>query len=145
MDTVSVIGQSSFDPEICHIAESVGELMAKKGYAVITGGLSGVMEYALKGAKKHNGLTIGIIPTYNKKDANPFCDIVIPTGLNHARNILVVSSGDIVISVGGEYGTASEIAIALKLGKKVFSYKSPLVHENNFLNKSDFLYEISRL
>ncbi|BAI79767.1 conserved hypothetical protein [Deferribacter desulfuricans SSM1] len=145
MKTVSIIGQSIYNEEICQIAETTGEIMAQKGYAVTTGGLSGVMEYALKGAKNYNGITIGIIPSYNKNDANKYCDIIIPTGLNHARNILVVSSGDIVISIGGEFGTVSEIAIALKMNKPLYSYKSPFDHKNNFLDKYQFLQTIRAL
>ena len=82
------------------------------------------MEYAAKGAKSAKGLTIGILPTYHASDANDYIDIPVVTGLGHARNIIVVGSADGVIAVGGEYGTLSEIAFALKLGKPVIGLKS---------------------
>ncbi|KAA0258522.1 TIGR00725 family protein [Deferribacter autotrophicus] len=145
MKSVSVIGTAKFDSHLCFVAETVGSILAKKGFAIISGGLGGIMEYAFKGAKKENGLTIGIIPSYNKSEANKYCDIVIPSGMGHARNILVVSSGDIVVSVGGEYGTTSEIAIALKLNKHVISYKSPINHENNFMDVDTFINKIKGL
>ncbi|MGA1847394.1 TIGR00725 family protein [Deferribacter abyssi] len=145
MKSVSVIGTAKCDYRFCPIAETVGSLIAKKGYVTISGGLGGIMKYCFKGAKNKDGLTVGIIPSYNKNDANKYCDIVIPSGLGHARNILVVSSGDIVISIGGGYGTISEIAIALKLSKPVISYESPIHHENNFLDIDPFLIKINEV
>jgi len=77
------------------------------------------MEAACRGAKNAGGITIGIIPTDRKQDANPYVDIVIPTGLGHARNVLVVHAADALVAVAGETGTLSEIAIALKTGKPI--------------------------
>ena len=77
------------------------------------------MEAAAKGAKKAGGLTIGILPGFDKQDANPHIDIPIITGLSHARNVIVVRSSDIVVAITGEYGTLSEIALALKMEKVV--------------------------
>ena len=77
------------------------------------------MEAAARGAKEKGGLTIGILPDYNKASANPFIDVVVPTGLGHARNILVVASGDLIVALPGSHGTRSEISIGLKLCKPV--------------------------
>lgn len=109
---ISIIGGSDSNQEILKLAESVGEEIARRGLALVCGGLGGVMEAACRGAKKHGGVTIGILPTEDKKTANQFVDIAIPTGLGYARNFLVAKSGDAVIAIDGSAGTLSEMAIA---------------------------------
>ncbi len=121
---VGVIGSSLASGRPYDDAVEVGRLVAGKGAMVLTGGLGGVMEAACKGAKEAGGHTIGILPGFDTRDANKYVDIPIITGLNHARNIIVVRSSDVLIAVGGEYGTLSEIAFAMKLGKTVISLGS---------------------
>jgi uncharacterized protein (TIGR00725 family) len=121
---IGVIGGAVCSPEIYEIARDVGREIATNGFALVCGGLGGVMEAACQGAKKAGGITIGLLPTSDKKDANPYCDLVIPTGLGHARNVLVVHASDALIAVDGEAGTLSEIAIALKIGKPIVGIKS---------------------
>jgi uncharacterized protein (TIGR00725 family) len=116
---VSVIGAGSCSPDIYKTAEKVGSLIAQRGAVLVTGGLFGVMEAASKGARDAGGITVGILPGSEKNEANKYVMIPITTGLSHARNVIVVRSSDAVIAVSGEYGTLSEIAIALKLGKPV--------------------------
>jgi uncharacterized protein (TIGR00725 family) len=116
---ISVIGAGSCSEDIYRIAEEVGRLIAVKGAVLVTGGLGGVMEAASKGAEEAGGTTVGILPGFNKKEANRYVTIPITTGLSHARNVIIVRSADALIAVSGEYGTLSEIAIALKLGKPV--------------------------
>ncbi len=116
---ISVIGAGACSEEIYEIAENVGRLIARENAVLVTGGLGGVMEAASKGAKEAGGITVGILPGFSKDEANKFVGIPITTGLSHARNTIVVRSADAVIAVAGEYGTLSEIAIALKLGKPV--------------------------
>jgi len=117
---IAVIGSSEPRPEAIAVAEEVGGVIAGLGAVLICGGLGGTMEAAARGAKGKGGLTIGILPTYDKESANRFIDIVIPTGLGHARNVVVAACGDAVVALPGEHGTRSEVAIALKLGKPVF-------------------------
>ena len=121
---ISVIGGSHPDPEFAVLAREAGRAIAASGAVLICGGLGGVMEEAARGAKERNGLTIGILPDYNKESGNPFIDIVLPTGLGHARNVLVVASADLVVALPGSHGTRSEIAIALKLGKPVIGVRA---------------------
>ena len=116
---ISVIGAGSCDNKTYIMAEDVGRLVAQRGAILITGGLGGVMEAASKGANEAGGTVIGILPGFSNKDANKYVTVPLPTGLSHARNVIVVRSADAVIAVAGEYGTLSEIAIALKLGKPV--------------------------
>src|SRR3990172_1120232 len=114
---ISVIGSSEPAAEFLPLAREVGRVVAARGAVLICGGLGGMMEAASRGAKENGGGTVGILPDYNATSANPYIDIVIPTGLGHARNVLVVASGDIIVALMGSHGTRAEIAIALKLGK----------------------------
>jgi uncharacterized protein (TIGR00725 family) len=86
---------------------------------LVCGGLGGVMQAACRGAKEAGGTTVGILPGHDRGEANEFVDVAIPTGLGEARNALVVRAADALIAVGGGYGTLSEIALALKAGKRV--------------------------
>jgi uncharacterized protein (TIGR00725 family) len=97
----------------------VGRLVAERGAVLVSGGLGGAMEAACRGAKQAGGTTVGILPGSDRRDANPFVDIVVPTGLGQARNALVVLAADVLIAVGGGYGTLSEVALALRDGKPV--------------------------
>lgn len=119
---IAVIGASNASPEEVEAAETVGYLLAQNGAIVVCGGLGGVMEAACRGAKEGGGTTVGIISGTNGENA--YVDVVVRSDLGHARNTLVVSSADAVVAVGGEYGTLSEIALALKMKKSVFGVKT---------------------
>lgn len=105
-------------------AEEVGRLVAERGAHIVCGGLGGVMEAACKGAKSADGLTIGILPTLEKEAANEYVDIPVATGMSVARNVIIVRTADVLIAVGGRFGTLSEIAHALSMGKRVISLHS---------------------
>jgi len=121
---ISVIGGSAPPEWALEAAYEVGRLIAQRGAILVCGGLGGVMESACRGAKSAGGVTVGILPTSNRADANPFVDIAIPTGLGVARNLLVVRSGDAVIAVDGAWGTLSEIALAKNIGRTVIGLGS---------------------
>ncbi|WP_456467828.1 TIGR00725 family protein [Archaeoglobus sp.] len=125
---IGVIGAGQCDEETYRIAFRVGQLIAEKGHILINGGLGGVMEASARGAKSRNGLVVAILPR-RKEICNEFSDIRIATDMGHARNVIIVHSSDALISVGGGYGTVSEIAIALKEGKRVASINPPVVME----------------
>ena len=116
---VAVVGPGEASGEQLDVAAEVGRLLASRGAVVVTGGLGGVMEAASRGAAAAGGLTIGLLPGLDRAAANPSVRVAIPTGLGELRNGLVVRAADAVIAVGGEYGTLSEIALALKAGKRV--------------------------
>ena len=116
---IGVIGAGECSAKDYKIAYEVGREIANAGAVLVCGGLGGIMEGTCKGAKENKGVTVGILPGDSKKDANPYVDISIVTSLSHARNNLVVRSSDVIIAIKGGYGTLSEIAIALKIGKKV--------------------------
>mgnify|MGYP002784291147 CR=1 FL=1 len=97
------------------LAEDVGRLLVDAGFRVLTGGLGGVMEAACRGARSssryQSGDTVAVLPGHDPADANPFVDIVIPSGLDHVRNS-IVAHADAVIAIGGGAGTMSEICLA---------------------------------
>jgi uncharacterized protein (TIGR00725 family) len=113
---VAVIGSGT---EWEEAAEEIGRLLAERGCTVVTGGLGEVMAAAHRGAKSVGGTTLAILPGERREAANPWADHVVVTGIGHARNLAVAASGDAVIAVGGSYGTIAEIALALRLGRRV--------------------------
>jgi len=121
---VSVIGGRTCNKEVEKLAHDLGKKLAKVVDILVSGGLGGTMEAVCKGFKAGGGLTIGILPGYDKKDANKHVDITLPTGLGLARNVLVVKSADVVVALPGEAGTLSEIAYCLQFGIPVISLKS---------------------
>ena len=105
-------------------AEEIGQLLARGGAVVITGGLGGVMRAASRGAQAGGGTTIGILPGADPADANEFVSIPIATGLGVVRNLVVVTAADAVVAVGGRHGTLSEIGLALRMGRHVVALSS---------------------
>ena len=116
---VAVVGSGSAERDALLMAEEVGRLLATRGAIVLCGGLGGVMEAACRGAKSVGGMTVGLLPGSDRREANAWVDLAIPTGLGEARNALVVRAADVLIAIAGEFGTLSEIALALKTGKPV--------------------------
>lgn len=110
---IAVIGGSEAPASALALADQVGVALATAGAIVVCGGLGGVMAAACRGARSVGGLTVGLLPGSDPSAANPWVEIVIPTGLGEARNALVIGCAAAVIAVDGEYGTLSEIALAL--------------------------------
>jgi uncharacterized protein (TIGR00725 family) len=121
---VSVVGSGEATGKLYEKAREVGRLVAERGGTVVCGGRSGVMEAAARGATEAGGTAIGILPDEDRGRANEHLSYSIATGMGHARNLAVVCSGDVVISVGGEYGTLSEMGLALKVGRPVVALMS---------------------
>jgi uncharacterized protein (TIGR00725 family) len=119
-----VVGSGTASGELYEMAREVGRLVAERGGTVVCGGRSGVMEAAARGATERGGVAIGILPDEDRRKANEFLSFSIATGTGHARNLAVVCSGEVVIAVGGEYGTLSEIGLALKVGRPVVALTS---------------------
>src|ERR1700722_9524251 len=113
---IAVVGGSEAAAPLIATAEAVGAALASGGAIVVCGGLGGVMAAACRGAKSAGGVTVGILPGRDPAAANAWVDVVIASGLGEARNALVVGSAAVVIAVAGEYGTLSEIALALRAG-----------------------------
>jgi hypothetical protein len=121
---IAVIGGQRTEESLLHEAEEVGRLIAGKGAVLVCGGLGGVMEAASRGAKAKGGITVGILPQSDAKEANQHIDIPVATGMGTGRNVIIARTADALIAVGGEYGTLSEIAFALQMGKPVVGVKT---------------------
>jgi len=121
---IAIIGPSDCSSAEKEDAFKIGAMLAVRGSVLICGGGSGVMEAASKGAHSENGVVIGILPGNDHFAGNPYLTYAIATGLGEARNAIIARTADVLIAVGGEYGTLSEIALAMKMNKKVILLNS---------------------
>ena len=121
---IGVIGAANASAGGYRKAEQVGRLLAARGAVLICGGLGGVMEGACLGCSRQGGEAVGILPGPEANQANPFVTLALPTNLGHARNVIIAHSAQALIAIEGEYGTLSEIAVALKLGRPVVAIDS---------------------
>jgi uncharacterized protein (TIGR00725 family) len=122
---ILVIGhdEEGCTPDHEKMAYETGNEIAKSGAVLITGGLGGVMKAASHGAHDAGGLAIGIIPQNDASLANEFCDVVIPTGMGHARDFLTALSADGVIVIGGGSGTLTEVCASYVHKKPIAALK----------------------
>ncbi|UQA58611.1 TIGR00725 family protein [Polyangium aurulentum] len=121
---LAAVGYASpLAPPLDALCVDLGRRAVEAGFRVVTGGLGGVMEAVSRGARSapswREGDVVGIIPGYDRRAANPHLDIVVPTGMQIGRNILIVAMADVVVAVGGGAGTLSEIAVAWQLEKPI--------------------------
>lgn len=119
----AVIGANSPPERLLPIAEAIGAGLVNAGLRVATGGLGGVMTAVSRGARGANGWfegsVIGVLPGLVASEANPYVEIVVPTGMNYARNVVLTAMADVVIAIGGGAGTLSELALAWQHGKAI--------------------------
>ncbi|MGZ4313554.1 MAG: TIGR00725 family protein [Solirubrobacteraceae bacterium] len=119
---IAVIGASRPSSEQEQSAEDVGRGLGAAGAIVITGGRGGVMAAASRGAREAGAVVVGILPGTNRREANEWVSVALPSGMGELRNGLIVRAADAVVAVGGAYGTLSEIALALNAGVGVVGY-----------------------
>jgi uncharacterized protein (TIGR00725 family) len=122
--SIAIVGAGDASTEVCELAHLAGVAVAQRGALLVCGGRGGVMAAAARGAQSAGGLTIGILPGYDRFQANPHIEIVIATGMGEARNAIVVASADSVVALEGEGGTLSEIGLAIKLGRPVIGLRA---------------------
>jgi len=120
----AVVGAGQPSESEAEAAEEVGRRLAEAGAVVITGGGGGVMAAASRGAARAGGLVIGILPGADRAAANRWVAVALTTGLGELRNGLIVRAADVVVAVGGAYGTLSEVALALATGTPVIGLDS---------------------
>jgi uncharacterized protein (TIGR00725 family) len=118
------VGPGDASPAEAHDAELIGRGIAEAGHVVVCGGLGGVMAAACRGSAEAGGMTVGILPGNDRAAANRWVRLALPTGLGELRNGLVVRAADVVVAVGGAYGTLSEVALALKTGVPVIGLRT---------------------
>lgn len=121
---IGVIGAGTATAEGYEIACQVGRLIAEAGAVLVCGGLGGIMEAACRGACEAGGQTLGLLPGPEASEANPWVTLAVSTNLGHARNVIIAHTAQALIAVEGEFGTLSEMAIGLKLGKPVVAIGS---------------------
>lgn len=121
---IAVCGGSQVDAATAGLADAVGFGLARAGATLVCGGLGGVMEKACQGAKRAQGLTVGIVPGTEAAAANDFVDVPIASGMAQGRNAVIVHTADGVIALPGSYGTLSEVSLALNMGKPVVTVGS---------------------
>ena len=121
---IAVIGAGECDAGTAELAQEVGRRLALAGCTLVTGGLGGVMEAASRGAAEAGGLVVGLLPGSLASDANPHVSIAVATGMGDARNAVLANTAEGFVAVSGSYGTLSEIAFALKRGKRVVALGS---------------------
>jgi uncharacterized protein (TIGR00725 family) len=123
---VAVVGSGkALTPETAALAERLGAALAAAGYGIVCGGLGGVMKAVARGARTRpppRPPIVGLLPDYDVASGNEYLDVVLPTGLGHARNVLVAAAGEAVLCVGGATGALSEVAIARKIGRPVLAF-----------------------
>ncbi len=118
---IGVIGSAEPSAVGYAAAREVGRLLAAAGVVLVCGGLGGVMEAACRGAHEAGGLTVGILPGPDSREANPWVTIPVATNMGHARNVIIAHTARALIAVEGNYGTLSEMAVGLKLGRPLFT------------------------
>lgn len=117
---VGVMGGCSADEKTIENAREIGRLIAENGWTLLSGGRpTGVMQASVTGAHEAGGLTIGVLYDEDRDDGSVGLDIVLPTGMGAARNIINVLSSDVVVALRGTGGTLSEIALALRFDRPV--------------------------
>lgn len=119
MAYVGVVGPSQASADELAAAEELGRGLARRGDVVVCGGLGGVMAAVARGAAQAGGVVVGLLPGTDRAEADPHVTVAIPTGLGELRNALIVRSSDVVVSVGGSWGTTSEVALAVRTGVPV--------------------------
>jgi uncharacterized protein (TIGR00725 family) len=121
---IGVVGEGVCSARAARDAERVGAATARAGAVLFCGGLKGVMEAAARGAARAGGLVVGLLPGFSRRDANRWVTVPVVTGVDQARNVILVRSCDAIVAIGGMYGTLSEIALALKLGIPVVGLRT---------------------
>jgi uncharacterized protein (TIGR00725 family) len=133
---VGVIGPGKATAQQRALSQEVGRLLAEQGHVVVCGGLGGVMEAAALGARIARGTVVGLLPGADRADGNPHLTVALPTGLGELRNGLLVRVSDAVIAVGGNWGTLSEVALAMRTGVPVVSLAESAVPEGPLVARS---------
>lgn len=126
---LAVIGQAGrLDAPLQMLGLELGRLAVDHGFRVATGGMGGMMEAVSEGAHRasewRDGDVIGVLPSYDRATANPWVDVVVPTGMQLGRNVVLVAMADVVVAIGGGAGTLSEMALAWQLGKPIVALVS---------------------
>jgi uncharacterized protein (TIGR00725 family) len=125
---VAVVGPTEASEREVALAEELAEVLAGAGATIVTGGRGGVMAAAARGARSAGGTSIGLLPGMDRSQGDSGHTFLLPTGIGELRCGLVVRAADVVVAVGGSWGTASEVAIASRAGTPVYLLEAWPVH-----------------
>jgi hypothetical protein len=104
--------------KISNLCVETGRVLAESGYTIVCGGRDGVMELVSIGARQAQGFVVGVLPAF--EDGNRYLNLRIKTPFdNITRSLVLIESSDVVLSIGGEIGTAIEVLMAYARGKPV--------------------------
>jgi uncharacterized protein (TIGR00725 family) len=147
--SIAIVGAGDASAAVCDLAYAAGRAVANRGAVLICGGRGGVMAAAARGTRSAGGMSVGILPGYNRDEANPHIEIAIATGMGEARNAIVVASADAVVALEGEGGTLSEIGLAIKLGRPVVGLRAwqqleMISHADDPVAAVDLAWELAR-
>ncbi len=102
------------------LAREMGRIAARRGFGVLTGSYSGVMEAAPRGAKEEGGETLGY--AWDKLDAelspNTFLDRVVTYTRLEERIADLVGDADVCVFFPGRTGSVAELALATEMRAK---------------------------
>jgi len=123
MAYIGVVGPGEATADEERDAAAIGAGLAGRGHIVLCGGLGGVMAATARGVAGHGGTSVGLLPGGDRGVAAPDLTVVLPTGMGELRNALLVRCSDVVLSVGGSWGTLSEVALAVRTGVPVVALR----------------------
>ncbi|MBL50454.1 MAG: TIGR00725 family protein [Candidatus Marinimicrobia bacterium] len=121
---ISVFGGREISKDIYINTLEIGRKLAEENFLVFCGGGDGVMEAISKGVQEKDGTVIGILKGRELDEGNDYLTFPIATGIDIARNAILAYNCDVAVAISGKYGTMSEIAYGLQLGKPVIGYKT---------------------
>lgn len=128
---------ASLSQDYFELAEKLGKLLVKNGYALVYGGADvGLMGSVAKSVKKHGGYIVGVIPRYihDKGLSYAECDEFVVTDTMHERKQLMEEKADGFIALPGGLGTLEELTEAMTL-KQLKYHSKPIIvvnHRNTF-------------
>jgi uncharacterized protein (TIGR00725 family) len=130
---IAIIGYAGLDEypegtiiknEVFVSAYELGKLFAERGWITITGGKSGVMEWANKGAQEAGGVSVGVVTGDKRGTSNKYVDVeIVPGSYNCGEEMALITMSDAVVVLGGGMGTLQELAIAYRQGKPILSLR----------------------
>lgn len=118
---IGVMGAADAPRDVLALAERAGKRIAHHRAVLLTGGGAGVMRAAAKGAATTGGMVIGVMPGRDAEESPPndHIHVALFTGLGEGRNFVNACSCDALVALPGSWGTLSEIAFGMKLGRPV--------------------------
>lgn len=129
---ITVFGSARVEPgtEYYRLGEEIGKVFAQAGFSIITGGGPGLMEAVSKGARRNDGLTIGLgIELPHEQGINEYVDLGIDFRYFFVRKTMFVKYAQAFVALPGGFGTLDELfeCVTLRQTSKIQQYPIVLV------------------